>query len=110
MLAKILIPLAVIATTVMVAIPADCKKPLATSSPAPAAAKAEPELTLIDGPAIKALLDKHASVSIVEALEPKYYKVSHLPGAIRMTEPESEAKKLLPNKKAEIVVYCMNTH
>ena len=111
MLAKILIPIAIVATSAMIATPADCKpSPKGAPGCAPAKIAAPAELTPIDGPAIKALLDKHSTVTLVEALEPKYYVVSHLPGAIRMTEPETQAKKLLSDKKAEIVVYCMNTH
>jgi hypothetical protein len=64
----------------------------------------------ITGKQLKSQLDEHKKVVLVEALEPKYYELSHLPGAIRMTEPEKEAAKMLPDKTAEIVVYCMSSH
>jgi hypothetical protein len=64
----------------------------------------------ITGKQLKAQLDEHKKLVLVEALDPKYYELSHLPGAIRMTEPEKEAAKMLPDKSAEIVVYCMNSH
>jgi hypothetical protein len=64
----------------------------------------------ITGKELKAQLDEHKKLVLVEALEPKYYELSHLPGAIRMTEPETEAAKMLPDKSAEIVVYCMSSH
>lgn len=67
-------------------------------------------LPVITGPELKAKLDKHEKVTLVEALEPKYFKLCHLPGAIRITDVDSHITKKLPDKSAEIVVYCMNTH
>jgi rhodanese-related sulfurtransferase len=45
----------------------------------------------------------------VEALSRRYYETSHLPGAINLLyEFVDDAEKLLPDKRAEIVVYCKN--
>lgn len=81
----------------------------------PAAAPAKPAAADVTMPRIttadlKAKLDKHEKLTLVEALEQDHYAEWHLPGAIRMTMPRMFAPKLLPDKKAEIVVYCMNTH
>lgn len=45
---------------------------------------------------------------VVEALGPAYYEAEHLPGAINIphTEVDRLAPDLLPDKDAEIIVYC----
>jgi len=50
-------------------------------------------------------------VVLVEALPEKYWKKSHLPGSIQMdyTEVRDRAEKLLPDKEAQLVVYCAST-
>lgn len=47
---------------------------------------------------------------LVEALPEKYYRDWHLPGARHMPhdEVDSLAPRVLPDKSAEIVVYCAN--
>ena len=46
---------------------------------------------------------------LVDALSQEHYANSHLPGAINLPyEFVDEAEKVLPDKRAEIVVYCMN--
>ena len=58
---------------------------------------------------LKAKMDRGEDLVIVEALGPEHYKSSHLPGAVNLPyEFVDEAEKVLPNKDAEIVVYCMN--
>jgi len=59
---------------------------------------------------LKAKLDGGEEVVIVEALGPKYYEEAHLPGAINIphTEVDALAPELLPDKSAQIVVYCSN--
>ena len=49
-------------------------------------------------------------VTVVEALPPKYFNDKHLPGALNLPHDQvaTLAPKLLPNKAAEIVVYCAN--
>ena len=45
----------------------------------------------------------------MEALSRQHYEMSHLPAAINLPyEFVDEAQRLLPDKRAEIVVYCMN--
>ena len=58
-----------------------------------------------------ALVTKLASQSpprLVEALPEKYYRDWHLPGALHLPldEVESRATTVLPDKDAEVVVYC----
>ena len=58
---------------------------------------------------LKAKMDRGDDFVLVEALSQKHYQSSHLPGAINLPyEFVDEAEKVLPDKKAEIVVYCMN--
>ena len=46
---------------------------------------------------------------LVDALSQQHYERSHLPGAINLPyEFVDDAEQVLPNKDAEIVVYCMN--
>ena len=57
------------------------------------------------------LQERIASASgpiLVEALPPKYFEHSHLPGAINIPHDavDAFAPQLLPNKDAEIVTYC----
>src|SRR5215468_8318009 len=61
-----------------------------------------------------ALVTKLASESpprLVEALPEKYYLDWHLPGALHLPldEVESQAASVLPDKDAEVVVYCAST-
>ncbi len=57
---------------------------------------------------LKGKLDRGQSVVVVETLGPAYYEDAHLPGAINIphTEVDELAPKLLPNKAAQVVVYC----
>jgi rhodanese-related sulfurtransferase len=58
---------------------------------------------------LKAKMDRGDDFALVEALSQKHYASSHLPGAINLPyEFVDEAEKVLPDKKAQIVVYCMN--
>src|SRR5919112_6654735 len=58
---------------------------------------------------LKAKMDRGDDFVLVEALSQKHYASSHLPGAINLPyEFVDEAEMLLPDKKAQIVVYCMN--
>jgi rhodanese-related sulfurtransferase len=59
---------------------------------------------------IKSLLDEGRSVTLVEALPEKYWKHSHLPGAINIPHDRTRelAPQLLPDKDTLIVVYCAN--
>ena len=59
---------------------------------------------------LKAKLDRGESVILVETLGPAYYEDAHLPGAINIphTEVDGLAPELLPDKSAQVVVYCSN--
>jgi rhodanese-related sulfurtransferase len=59
---------------------------------------------------LEARLDRGEEVVLVETLGPKYYEDAHLPGAINIphTEVDALAPKILPDKSAEVVVYCSN--
>lgn len=48
---------------------------------------------------------------LVEALPARYYNDAHLPGAINIPHDaiRAQAPERLPDKSAEIVVYCANT-
>ncbi len=48
---------------------------------------------------------------LVEALPEKYYRESHLPGAMLLAHDEvrDRAETVFPEKEAFIVVYCANT-
>jgi rhodanese-related sulfurtransferase len=59
---------------------------------------------------LKAKLDRREGVILVEALPEKYFRHAHLPGAINIPHDAVDglAPALLPDKDAEIVVYCAN--
>lgn len=60
---------------------------------------------------IEAKLKRGDKFVLVEALPAKYYDQAHLPGAINLPHDavDTLAAQLLPDKTAEIVVYCANT-
>ena len=60
---------------------------------------------------LKSKLDRK-SVTVVETLAPERYREAHIPGALNIPPEQIRelAPKLLPNKDAEIVTYCANTH
>jgi rhodanese-related sulfurtransferase len=59
---------------------------------------------------LEAKLDRGEEVVLVETLGPKYYEEAHLPGAINIphTEVDTLAPEMLPDKSAQVVVYCSN--
>jgi len=59
---------------------------------------------------LKAKLDRKEKLILVEALPEKYYVDKHLPGAINIPHDQVDAlaPALLPDKSAQIVVYCAN--
>ncbi len=61
---------------------------------------------------LKAQLDRKGSIKLVEALAPERYREAHLPGALNIPPEKIKelAPQLLPDKDAEIVTYCANTH
>jgi rhodanese-related sulfurtransferase len=61
---------------------------------------------------LKSKRDRKENITLVETLAPERYREAHLPGALNIP-PESIkqlAPQLLPNKDAEIITYCANTH
>lgn len=61
---------------------------------------------------LSAKLNRRDRVQIVETLAPEAYREAHIPGALNIPpEKITElAPQLLPNKNAEIITYCANTH
>ncbi len=59
---------------------------------------------------LKTKLDRRDGIVLVDTLENKYYRHSHLRGAINLPADEvaERAAELLPDKDAEIVVYCLD--
>jgi rhodanese-related sulfurtransferase len=57
---------------------------------------------------LKAKMDRGDDFKLVEALETDAYKDWHLPGAINVpaSRVRELASKMLPDKNADIVVYC----
>ncbi len=59
---------------------------------------------------LKTKLERGEEIVLVETLPEQYYRKAHLPGAINLPHDQVDelAPVLLPNKGAEIVVYCAN--
>ena len=60
---------------------------------------------------LKAKMDRGDTVVLLEVLAPRYYRHSHLPGALNLPPGKvaEMAPDLLPDKNAEIVLYCWDT-
>ena len=61
---------------------------------------------------LKGKLERKESLKVVETLAPERYREAHIPGALNIPPDKIKelAPQLLPNKNAEIVTYCTNTH
>ena len=58
---------------------------------------------------LEAKMERGDDFVLVEALSPRYYEGVHLPGAVNLPlESIGEAEGVLPEKGAEVVVYCMD--
>jgi len=59
---------------------------------------------------LKAKADRGEEFVLIETLGQKYYEDAHLPGAINIphTKVDALAPEMLPDKSAQIVVYCSN--
>ena len=57
---------------------------------------------------LKQKIDRHDRFQLVETLDPSYYGQGHLPGAVNLPPDKVKelAPRLLPDKNADIVVYC----
>jgi rhodanese-related sulfurtransferase len=60
---------------------------------------------------LKAKIERGGDVILVEILDPEYYENAHLPGAVNLPLDRlgELAPKILPDKDADIVVYCMSS-
>ena len=60
---------------------------------------------------LKAKIDSWGDVVLVETLDPEYYEDAHLPGALNLPPDQigELAPQILPDKDADIVVYCMGS-
>jgi rhodanese-related sulfurtransferase len=67
-------------------------------------------VTSISRDEINSKLNNGEKIILVEALPKKYYDDLHLPGAINLPHDEVDqlAPQLLPDRSAEIIVYCAN--
>jgi rhodanese-related sulfurtransferase len=71
--------------------------------------EATPKAPEITREELRAKMDRGDRFVLVDALSQEHYASSHLPGAVNLPyEFVDEAEKVLPDKDAEIVVYCMN--
>ena len=61
---------------------------------------------------LKSKLGQKQGITLVETLAPEGYRAAHIPGALNIPPEQVKelAPQLLPNKDAEIVTYCANTH
>ena len=60
---------------------------------------------------LRAKLDRGDPLVLLEVLAPRYYRHSHLPGALNLPPGNTAemAAALLPDKQAEIVLYCWDS-
>jgi hypothetical protein len=59
---------------------------------------------------LKAQMDRHDAFELVDALPAEYFARSHLPGAVNLPYEvvRERAPEVLPDKGADVVLYCMN--
>jgi len=59
---------------------------------------------------LKKKLDRKEKVVLLEILPEETYRRSHLPGAkmLPLDKVRETAPKLVPDKNAEVITYCMN--
>ena len=57
---------------------------------------------------LRAKMEEGEVFTLLEVLAPKYYRHSHLPGALNLPPGKvaEMAPGLLPDKNAEVVLYC----
>ena len=61
---------------------------------------------------LRAKIEARHPFFLFEVLPEMYYRKHHLPGAMHMspTEIEATVSRLVPDKSAEIVLYCWDDH
>jgi rhodanese-related sulfurtransferase len=59
---------------------------------------------------LKTKMDRGEDFVLVDTMPEMYYRHSHLPGAVNLplNEVRDRAPELLPDRGAEIVVYCID--
>ena len=59
---------------------------------------------------LKAKMDRGEDFVLVDTMPEMYYRHSHLPGAVNLpvNEVRERAPELLPDREAEIIVYCID--
>jgi rhodanese-related sulfurtransferase len=59
---------------------------------------------------LKKKIDKKEDMILVDALNTVEYRRRHIPGSVNIpyNKATEKAKKLLPDKKKEIIIYCEN--
>jgi len=59
---------------------------------------------------LKAKMDRGEDFVLVDTMPEMYYRHSHLPGAVNLPADEvaERAPELLPDREAEIIVYCID--
>ncbi len=59
---------------------------------------------------LKTKMDRGEDFVLVDTMPEMYYRHSHLPGAVNLpvNEVRGSAPKLLPDRDAEIIVYCID--
>ena len=65
-------------------------------------------VSTISGEELQSKLDRGDDFYLVETLPEEQYRHTHLPGAVNLPPDavRKSASELLPNKDADIVVYC----
>ena len=60
---------------------------------------------------LRAKIDRGDPFVLLEVLDPRYYRHSHLPGALNLPPGQvaEMVPALLPDKNAEVVLYCWDT-
>jgi rhodanese-related sulfurtransferase len=61
---------------------------------------------------LKSRFDQKQGIILVETLAPERFREAHIPGAVNIPPEQIKelAPRMLPDKAAEIVTYCANTH
>jgi rhodanese-related sulfurtransferase len=61
---------------------------------------------------LRAKVQSKEKIKLVETMAPDRYQQGHIPGALNIPPEKVKelAPQLLPDKNAEIITYCANTH
>ena len=59
---------------------------------------------------LKEKMDRGEGLILIDTMADRYYRHSHLPGALHLPVGDvmERAPEVLPDKEAEIVVYCID--